>query len=120
MRAHFEAAGDPETAAKFFLSSMEAAVLTGRDPATGTTPLCLVTELPLFVLDAPHAREPGVPAHYLRFQETLPELTLAARQGADLSADVAPFGLRALDLEAAVRLQLRALDLGLEAVAPER
>ena len=47
MRAHFEAAGDPETAALFHRSSMEQAIL-----ASGGQPLCVVTELPLFVLDA--------------------------------------------------------------------
>ena len=116
MRAHFEAAGDHETAEKFFLSSMELAVQTGRDPKTGQTPLCLVTELPLFDIAAEYDHEPGIPALFNRFKEELPELTLAAQKGEDLSDRVAPFGLRALDLETAVRLQLRTIELGLEAV----
>ena len=114
MRAHFEDAGDNETADKFFLSSMEMAVQTGPDPKTGRTPLCLVTELPLFVLAAEYDHEPGVPGLLNRFKEGLAEFTFAAQKGEDISDLVAPYRLRALDLEAAVRLQLRTIDLGLE------
>lgn len=117
MRQHFLDAGDFETAAKFFLSSMETAVLVGRDPETGRTPLCLVTELPLFVLGADDDRQPGVPQTLLAFQDAAPALAEAAEAGEDLGPLVAPFGLRCLDLETAVRLQLAALDLGLAAVA---
>ena len=117
MRAHFEAAGDPGTAAKFHLSSMETAVLTGRDPETGRGPLCLVTELPLFVLGADYEPEPGVPRTLLAFQDALPGLAEAAEAGESLAPLVRPFGLRCLGLETAVRLQLAALSLGLAAVA---
>lgn len=116
MRAHFRAAGDPATAALFHDASMEWAIRTGRDPGTGQTPLCLVTELPLFVLAAPYEHTPGVPALYDRFQAALPALTLAARRGESMAPLVESFGVRPLDLETAVRLQLHALDLGLEAV----
>ena len=123
MRAHFEAEGDAETAAQFFLSSMETAVLTGRAPdAAGgagerpATPLCLVTELPLFVLDAAYDREPGRPALLEAFRERTPALLEAAAEGADLAPLLDGLGLRCLDLGTAVRLQLRALDLGLAAV----
>ena len=118
MRAYFEDMGDHETAEKFFLSSMEMAVQTGRDPESGKTPLCLVTELPLFDLTAEYDQEPGIPAFSNRFKDELPELTLAARKGEGLSDRVAPYGLRVLDLETAVRLQLRTIELGLEAIAP--
>jgi hypothetical protein len=118
MRAHFEDIRDHETVEKFFLSSMEMAVQTGRDPESGKTPLCLVTELPLFDLTAEYDHEPGIPALFNRFKDVLPELTLAARKGEDLSDRVAPYGLRVLDLETAVRLQLRTIELGLEAIAP--
>ncbi len=116
MRAHFEQQGDPATAAKFFLSSMELAVLTGRSPATGETPLCLVTELPLFVIGNPLPPEPGVPRRYLDLLDRLPEWTLAAHRGAPLADAVADFGLRPLSVEGAVHLQLLALSLGLAAV----
>ncbi len=115
MRSHFEALGDHDTAEKFFLSSMEMAVQTGRDPKTGGTPLCLVTELPLFVLDAEYNHEPGVPGLLNRFQAELVGLTLAAPAGEDLVDRIALYGLCALDLKTAVRLQLRTIELGLEA-----
>ena len=116
MRAHFEAIGDRETAEKFFFSSMEMAVQTGQDPKTGQTTLCLVTELPLFDLAAEYDHKPGVPGLFNRFKDELPALTLAAQKGEELSDHVAPYGLRVLDLETAVRLQLRVIELGLEAV----
>ena len=120
MRAHFEAAGDPETAAQFFLSSMETAVLTGRDRAgrggAGETPLCLVTELPLFVLGAEYDREPGRPALLDAFRERTPALVEAAAEGDDLGPLLDGLGLRCLDLPTAVGLHLRVLDLALDVV----
>jgi hypothetical protein len=116
MRAHFLAAGDEATAAQFAFSSMEWAGFAGRDPATGLTPLCLVTELPLFHLAAAYNHAPGVPALYHRLQDALPELTLAARHGEDLTERLAPYDLRPLDLETAVDLQLRLIALGLETI----
>lgn len=89
MREHFK--DEPDTAAKFHESSMEFVRSLGGDP------LCLVTELPLFVVrnDDP---QPGVPAAYL-----------AARAGrTDL--EFTPF-----DLRASMRLQMRTIELGLEA-----
>lgn len=117
MQAHFRALGDEATARKFFLSSMEWARLTGYDAARDGHPLALVTELPLFVLPRAEPHVPGVPATWLALQEALPELTARARAGEGLHEHVARFGLRLLPLADAVRLQLRALELGLEAVA---
>ena len=117
MRAHFEAQGDEETAAKFFLSSMEMARITGYDRQTGAVPLSLVTELPLFLLDAPHENVPGVPATYDRLRAALPDLLAAAQAGEDLAPLAAPFQLRRPGLREAIRLQLRVIELGLEAVA---
>ena len=117
MRAHFEQAGDLETAAKFFLSSMEMAHITGRDRRTGAVPLSLVTELPLFLLDAPHDNAPGVPATYDRLRAALPDFMAAAQAGDDLAPLAAPFQLRRPGIREAVRLQLRVIELGLEAVA---
>ena len=122
MRAHFLERGDEETAAQFFLSSMETAVLTGRDrgrgggEATPPTPLCLVTELPLFVLGAAYDHEPGRPALLHEFQERTPALVEAAAEGDDLAPLLDGLGLRCLDLPTAVGLHLRVLDLGLGVV----
>ena len=107
MRAHFLALNDAETAGRFHDSSMEFARSLGGDP------LCLVTELPLFVVAQREPREAGYPAAYLAFKERLPDLKLRAAHQQDLeAADVQP-----LDLAVAMRLQLRALALGLEALS---
>ncbi len=45
MREHFQSTGEPETAALFLPSSMEFAQSLGGDP------LCMVSELPIFLID---------------------------------------------------------------------
>ncbi|NNF59465.1 MAG: peptidase M14 [Rhodothermaceae bacterium] len=117
MRAYFRRQGDPETGEQFFLSSMELAVLSGRDPRTGQTPLSLVTELPLFVLTAEYNHKPGVPLLFDRLREDLPALTLAAQRGDELDKLIEPYTIDPLDLTTAVRLHLRVIELGLEAVS---
>ncbi len=111
MRAYFLALHDETTAACFHDSSMEFARSLGGDP------LCLVTELPLFVVEQRAPGEAGRPAAYLAFRERLPQLRLRASQASDLSDLVEPFGLQPLDLCTAVGLHLRALTLGLEIVS---
>ena len=116
MRQHFLDRDDPETAALFRRSSMEQAVQTS--PAD-RSPLCVVTELPLFALTAAPAggeRQPGVPAVLDAFQEVMPALVEAAAEGRGLGPLVAPFGLRCPDLETQVRVHLRTLDLAVDAV----
>lgn len=108
MRAHFQASGDAETAARFHNSSMEQAIA-----ASGGAPLCVVTELPLFVLGAEYDHEPGVAALSERFRQRLPALMDAAHEGEPLDESVEEFGIRTLDLEAAIRIHLRTLDLAL-------
>jgi hypothetical protein len=110
MRTFFRAAGDEAMAARFRDSSMEFARSLGGDP------LCLVTELPLFVVQAT-TEEPGRPAAYLALRERLPELKLHLQHGRSVEDDVAPFGLRPLDLRTAIGLQLTSLALGLAAIA---
>jgi hypothetical protein len=92
MREHF--ADRPRIAEKFHDSSMEYVRRLGGDP------LCLVTELPLFVVKNPDP-QPGLPTAYL-----------ALRDG----ADPADFEIAPLDLGAAMRLQLRTLELALDCV----
>ncbi len=108
MRAYFEALGDPAMAARFHDSSMEFVRTLGGNP------LCLVTELPLFVVDRHEPHEAGHPAAYLAFQKRLPELRLHAARNEDLSDAEASFGLQPLSLAVAMRLQLGALALGLK------
>ncbi len=111
MREHFLACDDPQTAALFRDSSMEYAQSLGGDP------LCLVTELPLFVLENQVVPpEPGRPTTHLLFRSQLPQWRLQAQRGGDLREALAPFGIRALDVAMAIRLQRRALSLGLTAI----
>lgn len=103
MRGHFRAAGDPDTAARFHDSSMEQAARTAPGPQA---PLCLVTEVPLFRLAA---------GGYAAFRARLPALTLRAQQGRPVAGELARFGVEPVDPRAAIRLQLRAIELGLAA-----
>ena len=109
MRAYFRAQDDPEMAGRFHDSSMEFVRGLGGDP------LCLVTELPLFVLARQVPHEPGVPATYLAFREHLADLQLQAGTDAFEEA-VPPFDVAPLPLRTALSLHLRALSLGMEEV----
>ena len=113
MRAHFRAAGDAATAALFHDSSMEQAA---RNAPGFAAPLCLVTEVPLFRL----TRRPEA---FRELRTRLPALVLQAQRGAPLTGELARFGLAPVDPRAAIRLQLRAIELGLaatEAALPAR
>ena len=111
MRAHFRDAGDPETAALFHDSSMEHVARSAPGPES---PLCLVTEVPLFRA----ARRPG---GYAALRVRLPELTMRAQRGAPVTDELARFGVEPVDPRAAIRLQLHAIELGLAATdRPDR
>ena len=111
MRAHFRAAGDPDTAVLFHDSSMEQAARRAPGPEA---PLCLVTEVPLFRV----ARGTG---GYTALRERLPELTMRAQRGAPVTNELARFGFEPVDPRVAIRLQLRAIELGLGATdRPDR
>ena len=109
MRAHFLAIGDGKTAALFHQSSMEFVRSLGGDP------LCLVTELPLFVIPNP-APTPGVPRAYLDFRARVPDLVRRVHAGESVQADLDAAGLRALDMELAERLQRETIRLALDAI----
>jgi len=96
MRAYFEERGDPEMAARFRDSSMEFVRALGGDP------LCLVTEIPLFVVPNPDP-QPGVPGAYLALKERWGE------PGALDDTEPVP-------LANAIALQLDALELGFGAI----
>ncbi len=115
MRDHFLAAGDAAMADCFRLSSMEMAAAAARS-AGCVPPIAVVTELPLFVLDAPHDHTPGVPALLDRWTAMQPAVAAALAAGQPLGPLAAPLGLRALGLETAVRCHLQTLDLALAAV----
>ena len=114
MQQHFLDQGDPETASQFRLSSMEQAIETGS--IASSTPLCVVTELPLFQLAAEYDHQPGVPDLLFRFRELQPELVAAATSGRELVRLVEPLGMRMVPLRDAIQVQLATLELALETV----
>jgi len=116
MRNYFRARGDERMASRFHQSSMEYVMSLGNDP------LCLVTELPLFVIeDGPDPAAPAsdehLPHRYLALKERLPEIRKQAAEGRPVDDILGAFTLRPVSLDAAVRLQLQAIELGLELVS---
>ena len=112
MRAHFLALGDPKTAEKFHDSSMEFVRLLGGDP------LCLVTELPLFLITKVPDNEPeGVPKTYFRFKEALPQAKLAAANGRPTGPFLDEFELSAMSVPQAMKMQMEVVDLALRAIS---
>lgn len=112
MRTYFRAQDDPAMAERFHESSMEFVASLGGDP------LSLVTELPLFWLRG--ASSSGHrPERYLELRKQLPDIRARIDRGGDVDALLAPFDLTPVPLDTAMRLQCRALELGLQAVMPE-
>jgi len=111
MRSWFEAQGDVATAALFRSSSMEYVRSLGGDP------LSLVTEVPLFALTPSPKREPGVPATYLEWREALPSIRRKVARGRSVDNELAAFFVEPVALHDAIRIQLRAIGLGLQAVS---
>jgi len=109
MQDYFLAQDDAETAQKFHLSSMEFVRDLGGDP------LCLVTELPLFLLENSGDLKPGVPENYLAFRLIKPELQQRAFAGEQLDDILQRFRLRPLDLLSAIALQLQVIEEGINA-----
>ena len=115
MKQFFLAADDPATAAKFGLNSMEYVRSLGGDP------LCMVTELPLFVVRAIGEQadaRPGVPAAFLAFRDAARQAKSHLQSGdaAAALAAVSDFELTPVEIATAVRLQRRAIELGLRTV----
>jgi hypothetical protein len=78
----------------------------------------MVTELPLWVIDAPEITDaPGEPRRYFAFGEALDRATAALARGApdQAMAAIDRFTLRPLPIARAMRLQLTAIELGLDA-----
>lgn len=110
MRTYFRAQNNSEMARRFHDSSMEFVQSLGGDP------LALVTEIPLFEVKN-ETPTPGRPDRYLELRDRLPEIRARLRREQDVDDLLAPFDLRPVPLTAAMQLQLRAIELGLETVA---
>jgi hypothetical protein len=112
MREYFEKRRELTTAKKFKDSSMEFVRSLGGDP------LCLVTELPLFLITKVGADEPkGDPQTYLKLKAHLPaaKRTATANQSIDWFID--RYGLEAIPAADAIRFQLGVIEIGLDAIA---
>ncbi|MFQ5710109.1 MAG: M14 family zinc carboxypeptidase, partial [bacterium] len=112
MRAYFKSTGDVNTAKLFHDSSMEFVRKLGGDP------LCLVPELPLFIVGkAMEKPTPGVPSAYLAFKEKIPQLKIRLVQGLSVEEEIEAFKIKPLALKLLVQLQLLTIQLGLQAVS---
>ena len=107
MREFFRDQGERMAAGHFQLSSFELA------RSLGGNPLCLVTELPLFVLGRKPGDTSAQPTSYLTFQERLPEFAMRVHAGQPIDDVLAESTVRAVPLPVAVRLQLVAIELAL-------
>ena len=108
MRAFFESRGDSATALRFRDSSMEYARSLGGDP------LCVVTELPLFLVRG--ESRPGIPEAYLAFREQRKEAIASLRAGVDAASVTASLPVHPLPLPTAIQLQWKTISLALETV----
>jgi hypothetical protein len=112
MRSSGEGKNDSTTAQLFHDSSMEFVRTLGGDP------LCLVTELPLFVINKEILpRKPGAPQAYLEFAEKIPALRSELLAGRSVQPILDSFQIQPFSLNAAVPLQLKVIELGLQTVS---
>lgn len=112
MREYFNQLGDAETAGLFHDSSMEFVRKLGGDP------LCVVTEMPLFLLcQEVEDHKPGVPQVYLDFRAVLPELRLRLQRDGQVDDLLAPFRISPLSPDVQMQLQLLAIDRALDCIA---
>jgi hypothetical protein len=105
MQRHFEHVGDADMAARFGLSSMEFVQSLGGDP------LCLVTELPLFVVASDPDAPPGSARAYVQFKGALGEVRKRLQAGDRSELD--RWRLRPLGLASALRIQLATIGAAL-------
>lgn len=112
MRDYFRSRDDEQTASLFHDSSMEFVCKLGGNP------LCLVTELPLFLIGKQIKNRPaGVPAAYLELKEKLPALKAKVNRGQSIQDVLDDYQVQPIALDLLVRLQLQTIELGLEAIA---
>lgn len=114
MRTFFRSRGEDKLADNFKMSSMEFVESLGGDP------LCVVTEIPLFVVTPPTVRTPGVPTAYLEFKNALPDIQKKIQKKKSIDDTMARFFMQPVSLATGMRLQLAAIELSLAAEAASR
>lgn len=112
MRVYFRERGEVEMASRFHDSSMEYVRSLGGDS------LCLVTELPLFLLARQRQHRPGIPDTYLRFKDEVPRIKMELNRDPMrlVESYLGDFDIAPLSLPVAVKLQLKTISMGLEAL----
>ncbi len=102
MKAHFENLQDPQEAEKFLPSSMEYIASLGGDP------LCMVSEIPLFLVTATAASSPTPGANFIEVLERLPGAIVGFESGREdeLKALEETFSLQPVSPQLAMKLQL--------------
>ena len=110
MQAFFVGENDPEMAKKFLPSSMEVAMATGDDP------LCMVSELPLFLLGVPPVIDDPV---LFRFRDAL-NAARAAGDQESLKQLIKTFRVTPVPFETQIRLQFAMMVCALNQVASRR
>ncbi|KAA3616652.1 MAG: peptidase M14 [Calditrichaeota bacterium] len=111
MQQFFLQQNNPAMANKFKLNSMEFVQSLGGDP------FCLVTELPLFVINLrlPENKS-GIPAAYFKFRDEKTGLQQKLQNGDAIEKELAEFDITPLPLEIAIYLQLATIELVLETI----
>ncbi len=111
MQAYFRSRNDEVTAQLFHLSSMEYVRNLGGNP------LCLVTELPLFIIGRQSPKKPpGIPVDYLDFRNQIPELQRRLSNEESIGNIISEFKIQPFDLQTAIRFQLFVIQLGLDVI----
>ena len=102
MKEHFEKLSEPQEAEKFLPSSMEYVASLGGNP------LCLVSEIPLFLVTATPADSPTPGANFIEVLERLPGAMadFASGQEDELEALENTFALEPVSPRTAMKLQL--------------
>ena len=112
MRRHFLDLGDPDTAARFRPSSMEAVRALGGDPLT------LVTEMPLFITPGGGEEMAARPDPKVRREAA--DDGAAERAGTEVREEMARAGLGAMPVEDQMRFQWAFIRAGLGVVGARR
>lgn len=108
MKAHFEKLSEPQEAEKFLPSSMEYVASLGGDP------LCMVSEIPLFLVNPAPASDSTPGANFIEVMERLPGAwaDFESGRGEDLEALEKTFCLEPVTEQTAMKLQLGMIFLG--------
>jgi Zinc carboxypeptidase len=111
MQQHFLALGDPDTAALFKPSSMQWVQSLGGDP------LCVVSELPLFLLDMVSPSLDDLYTTRLKEEISSIRATKMSLADNDLAPLIERYRIQPTPLELQVRLQLGMILLALQSIA---